>query len=120
MKLDKKRKLQQSRHWRIRKKVSGSSIRPRLSVHFSNKHIYAQCINDVEGVTLVALSSLAPAMKEQKLMANKMGADILGNAFVSEMIKKGIAEVAFDRGTRRYHGCVQVFADAIRRGGINF
>ena len=57
MKLDKKKSLLQKRRWRIRKKVNGTAARPRLAVHFSNKHIYAQCIDDIQGHTLAAVSS---------------------------------------------------------------
>ena len=74
MKIIKKRLLEQKRRWRVRRKVSGTVERPRLAVHFSNKHIYAQCINDESGTTLVSLSTLDKALRSDKNAANVEGA----------------------------------------------
>ena len=117
MKLEKKKTLLQRRRWRIRKKVKGTAERPRLSVHFSNKHIYAQCIDDEKGHTLLFLSSLA---KDSKLKANKEGATALGQTFAEKAKSAGIESVVFDRSGRLYHGCVKSFADAAREGGLKF
>ena len=117
MKLEKKRALLQRRRWRIRKKVKGTAERPRLSVHFSNKHIYAQCIDDTKGHTLLYLSSLA---KDSNLKANTEGALALGKSFAEKAIAAGIESVVFDRCGRRYHGCVKSFAEATREGGLKF
>ena len=73
MKIQKKNDLRQKRRWRIRKKVTGTAERPRLSVHFSNKHIYAQAIDDGEGKTLVFVSTMGKELREQKLKANADG-----------------------------------------------
>jgi large subunit ribosomal protein L18 len=91
-----------------------------LSVHFSNKHIYAQCIDDTAGRTLVALSSLAKEMAPNGVKANVPGATILGAAFGQLAHSKGITSVVFDRGPKRYHGCVKAFADAARQAGLEF
>jgi large subunit ribosomal protein L18 len=112
--------LLQRRRWRIRKKVSGTAARPRLSVKFSTKHIYAQAIDDEAGATLVFLSSLDPALRAQKLKANLAGAKALAAAFAAKAKGAGIASVVFDRNGARYHGKVKAFADAAREGGLAF
>ena len=118
MKLQKKQSLAQKRRWRIRKKVQGSAARPRLSVHFSNKHIYAQCIDDVAGHTLAYVTSVGG--KDAKVVANNEGAVTLGKTIAEKAKAAGIDSVVFDRGGRRYHGCVKSFAEAAREGGLQF
>ena len=115
-----KAKLLQKRRWRIRKKVTGTAIRPRLSVKFSAKNIYAQAINDDAGTTIVFLSSLNADLRKQKLKANIAGAKVLGKAFAEKAKAAGVATVVFDRNGARYHGKVKVFADAAREGGLAF
>jgi large subunit ribosomal protein L18 len=115
-----KARLLQKRRWRIRKKVTGTAARPRLSVKFSTKHIYAQAINDEAGATLVFLSSLDPELRKQKLSANLAGAKALGVAFALKAKAAGLASVVFDRSGARYHGKVKIFADAAREGGLLF
>ena len=115
-----KARLLQNRRWRIRKKVAGTSARPRLAVRFSTKHIYAQAINDDAGQTLVFLSSLDPELRKQKLKANIASAKALGVAFASKAKAAGIASVVFDRSGAPYHGKVKTFADAAREGGLQF
>lgn len=115
-----KAQLLQKRRWRIRKKVVGSAARPRLSVRFSTKHIYAQAIDDAAGATLVFLSSLDPELRKQKLHANLAGAKALGSAFAAKAKAAGLSQVIFDRSGARYHGKVKVFADAAREGGLTF
>lgn len=116
----KKIQLRQKRIWRIRKKVSGTALRPRLCVTFSNKHIYAQAIDDTGGKTLVGLSSLSTALKGEALSANKGSAAKLGKAFAERAIASGIVEIVFDRHGRPYHGRVKAFAEAAREGGLKF
>ncbi|MGB0409265.1 MAG: 50S ribosomal protein L18 [Opitutales bacterium] len=118
MKLQKKLSLAQKRRWRIRKKVQGSAARPRLTVHFSNKHIYAQCIDDVKGHTLAYVSSVGG--KDAAVKANSEGAVTLGKAIAEKARAAGIESVVFDRAGRRYHGCVKSFAEAAREGGLQF
>jgi large subunit ribosomal protein L18 len=112
--------LLQKRRWRIRKKVSGTAARPRLSVKFSAKNIYAQAINDDAGTTLVYVSSLDPTLRKQKLGANIAGAKVLGTAFAEKAKAAGLTAVVFDRSGARYHGKVKVFADAAREAGLVF
>ncbi|MEZ5276683.1 MAG: 50S ribosomal protein L18 [Opitutaceae bacterium] len=120
MKIIKKRLLEQKRRWRVRRKVSGTVERPRLAVHFSNKHIYAQCINDENGTTLVSLSTLDKALRSDKNAANVQGAVSLAKAFSEKAKAAGVTKVVFDRNGRRYHGCVKAFADAAREVGLEF
>ena len=112
--------LLQKRRWRIRKKVKGTAERPRLSVRFTAKHIYAQAINDDAGTTLVFLSSLDPELRKKKLGANLAGAKELAVAFAAKAKAAGINSVVFDRSGAPYHGKVKVFADAAREGGLAF
>ena len=112
--------LLQKRRWRIRKKVAGTAVRPRLSVRFSAKNIYAQAINDDAGSTLVFLSSLDADLRKQKLKANIAGAKVLGSAFAQKAKAAGITSVVFDRSGARYHGKVKVFADSAREAGLVF
>ncbi len=115
-----KSKLLQNRKWRIRKKVVGTAARPRLSLRFSSKHIYAQCIDDDAGRTLVYLSSLDPDLRGAKVAANLKGAEAMGKAFGEKAKSAGVSAVVFDRNGRRYHGIVKTFADQVRASGINF
>ncbi len=115
-----KAQLLQKRRWRIRKKVFGTAARPRLSVKFSAKHIYAQAIDDDAGATLVFLSSLDPALRQQKLRANLAGAKALAAAFAAKAKTAGLASVVFDRSGARYHGKVKAFADSAREAGLKF
>jgi len=112
--------LLQKRRWRIRKKVVGTALRPRLSVKFSAKHIYAQAIDDAAGSTLVFLSSLDPELRKQSLKANLTGAKQLGQAFAGKAKAAGLTSVVFDRNGARYHGKVKSFAEAAREGGLVF
>ena len=120
MKLEKKLDLQQKRHWRVRGRVVGTAERPRLSVCFTNKHVYAQVIDDKKGLTLCSLCSMSKELNGQKALANKAGATLIGKALGEKMKAANISAVVLDRGSRKYHGCVQVFADAVREIGINF
>lgn len=114
MNLKRKKKVLVKRKGRIRKIISGTEERPRLSVHFSNKHIYAQCINDNMGVTLCAISTLAKDFKLKKANPNLETAAALGKDFGVKAKAKGIEKVVFDRRGKRYHGAIKAFADAAR------
>lgn len=115
-----KARLLQNRRWRIRKKVKGTALRPRLAVRFTSKHVYAQAINDDAGTTLIFLSSLDPELRKQKLKANLASAKTLGVAFAAKAKGAGISSVVFDRSGAPYHGKVKTFADAAREGGLQF
>lgn len=112
--------LRQKRIWRIRKKVVGTAERPRLCVTFTNKHIYAQAIDDAAGKTLVSVSSLGKDAKADQLSANKESATKLGAAFAEKAKGASISKVVFDRHGRPYHGRVKAFAEAVREAGIEF
>ena len=105
------------KHARVRAKISGTAEKPRLCVFRSNKHIEAQIIDDVKGVTLVASSSVALKLSNggNCEAAAKVGADLAAKAKA-----KGIEIVAFDRGGYLYHGRVAALADAAREGGLKF
>ena len=120
MKVLKKKQLAQKRRWRVRNKVSGTPERPRLSVCFPNKHIYAQCIDDTVGKTVVALCTTSEELNGEKILPNVAGAQTLGAKFGDKLKAAGVSAVVFDRGSRTYHGCVKSFADAVRAAGINF
>ncbi len=109
------------RHRRVRKKIVGTTERPRLAVFRSNVHIYAQIIDDITGKTLVAASTLTVAVKEKLSgTSNKDAAKAVGIA-VAEMAKaKGISSVVFDRGGFIFHGRIKALADGAREGGLTF
>ena len=120
MNLEKKKELRQKRIWRARKRVRGNAERPRICVHFSNKHIYAQLIDDEKGATLVSLATLSGELREKSLNANIGGAEILGQLFGEKVKNSGVGRVVFDRNGRRYHGAVKAFADSARKAGLEF
>jgi large subunit ribosomal protein L18 len=119
MRPQEKKKLLQLRKWRIRKKVSGTAQRPRLSVKFTGQHIYVQFIDDVAGRTLAAVSTRAKGLTE-KLGANVKGATRIGALAAEAAQTKGIVEVVFDRNGAPYHGKVKALAEAARAGGLKF
>jgi large subunit ribosomal protein L18 len=120
MQTQKKLRLKQLRHWRVRKKVTGTSDRPRMAVCFTGAHIYVQFIDDSAGKTLVAASTRAKAVRGQKLAANVTSAKTIGSTAAQAAIEKGIKAVVFDRGGARYHGKVKALADAAREAGLQF
>lgn len=120
MQLKKLTALRQRRRWRIRKRVVGTPARPRLVVTFTNQHIYAQCIDDMAGVTVVSASSLGKEVREQALKPNVAGAAALGKVLATKAIEAGVNSVVFDRAGRKFHGTVKAFADAAREGGLSF
>ncbi|MDR2812917.1 MAG: 50S ribosomal protein L18 [Puniceicoccales bacterium] len=119
MNFDDKKIIKQRRRLRIRKNILGTLSRPRLSLHFSEKHIYAQCIDDNHGRTLVYRSTVAKnGVPVAKPTAD--GAVTFGKIFGEAALEAGIGEVVFDRGTKRYHGKVKAFADSVRNTGVRF
>lgn len=120
MKLEKKKDLLQKRRWRIRRKITGTAERPRLVVRFTHQHIYAQCIDDTTGKSLIYFSTVSKDTREQKLKPNTAGAAELGRQLGEKAKAAGIEKVVFDRAGRRYHGCVKAFADAAREAGLQF
>ena len=109
------------RKYSVRKHIFGLVARPRLSVYRSSKHIYAQIINDMDGKTLVAASSVAEDVRgDLKNGGNIAAAKLVGKAIAERAMSAGVTAVAFDRGGRRYHGRIKALADAAREGGLKF
>src|ERR1051326_3945937 len=121
MRTEQKHKLAQRRHWRVRKKISGTKDRPRMSVCFTNKNIHVQFIDDTAGKTIAASSTISKATPDrEKLAANAASAKTLGALAAQAALGKGIKEVVFDRSGARYHGKVKALADAAREAGLKF
>jgi large subunit ribosomal protein L18 len=118
-KLKLKAKRLERRKYGIRKLLSGTAERPRLSVFRSALHIEAQVINDLDGKTIAAASSKQEALG-LKHGANVAAAKAVGAAVAKAAIEKGVKKVAFDRNGRQYHGRVKALADAAREGGLQF
>jgi large subunit ribosomal protein L18 len=114
--------LQQRRRERLRFQLRRKSAgRPRLSVFRSGKHIYAQVIDDAQGVTLAAASSLDRGLREElKTGADKSAAAAVGKLVAERALAAGVSAVVFDRGSYLYHGRVKALADAAREGGLAF
>ena len=112
----------QLRKERVRKKVSGTGACPRLSVYRSEKHLYAQLIDDEKGNTLVSASSLSPELKDKLNAATDTvaAAKAIGELVAKKAIEKGIKKAVFDRRGYVYHGRVKALADAARQGGLEF
>lgn len=107
------------RHLRVRKKIAGTSERPRLSVYRSEKNIYAQIIDDVNAVTIVSASTVEKDF-DAKVGSNKESAKLVGEAIAKKALEKGIKDVVFDRGGYIYHGRVKELAEAAREAGLQF
>jgi large subunit ribosomal protein L18 len=105
----------------VRKRVRGTSERPRLTVFRSHKHVYAQVIDDSTGRTLAAASSVDKDLKSDvKYGGNATAATAIGKAIAERALAAGIKQVAFDRGTAQYHGRVAALANAAREAGLSF
>lgn len=119
---DKNKRLLRRKH-HVRASVSGTAERPRLAVFRSEKHIYAQVIDDLAGRTLVSASSNSPELRGEGAKssgANVQAARKVGKAIAEKAKAAGVLKVAFDRGGRRYHGRVKALADAAREAGLQF
>jgi large subunit ribosomal protein L18 len=109
------------RHLRVRKRLSGTSERPRLNIYRSLQNIYAQIIDDQKGVTLVSASTMETELKSKvKNGGNGEAAKFIGKTIAERAIAKGIKEVVFDRGGYLYHGRVKELAEAARAAGLEF
>jgi large subunit ribosomal protein L18 len=121
MKTVRHKKAAQRRRYHVRKRVFGTRERPRLSVFRSNRHIYAQIIDDAAGATLVAMSTQVKALREQLAKTgNKKAAEAVGESLAKEALDMGIKCVCFDRNRFKYHGRVKSLADAARKAGLAF
>jgi large subunit ribosomal protein L18 len=107
-------------HERVRRKVKGTSGRPRLAVNFSGQHIRAQVIDDVAGKTIVSVFTTEKSLGDSKLRPNVKGAEQVGKLVGERAKAKNITQVVFDRGGFNYHGKVKALADAARQAGLQF
>ncbi len=113
----------EKRHYKMRRYLSGTDKKPRLAVFRSNKHIYAQIIDDIAGCTLVSASTMdksAEGVSGLKSTSNIDAAKTVGNVIAKRALDKGIEDVVFDRGGYIYHGKVKALADAAREAGLKF
>lgn len=114
-----KNATRKKRHARVRSKLSGTAARPRLNVFRSSKHIYAQLIDDVSGVTLASASTLDKEIGLES-SGNVDAAVKVGELVAKRAVEKGVKAVVFDRGGYLYHGRVKALADAARENGLEF
>lgn len=116
-----KNKARLKRHLRVRKKIEGTTVRPRLNIFRSSKHMYAQLIDDTTGFTIVAASTQDKELKSDIGNGGNVEAARKVGALIAERAKeKGLKKVVFDRGGYLYHGRVQALADAAREAGLEF
>lgn len=123
MKHSKKIKLspRDKRARRVRRKVYGTSERPRLSIYRALNNIYVQIIDDTKGFSLVGLSSAGPELRDQKIEGGKIGvAKVVGKMIAEKAKEKGITQIVFDRSGYIYHGRVKAVAEGAREGGLQF
>jgi large subunit ribosomal protein L18 len=119
--IEKKFARRKRRKLRVRKKITGTAERPRLTVFRSNKNIYAQIINDTAGQTLVAASSQEkPLCDSLDHGGNKAAASAVGEVLAGKAVEAGIKRVVFDRNGYAFHGRIREFAEAARKGGLEF
>ena len=115
------REARYKRHTRVRAKISGTAAKPRLCVFRSLQHIYAQVIDDTQGRTIVAASTVDPEIAKDTDGKKKSDqAEMVGLLVARRALEAGITQVVFDRGGYKYHGRVKTLADAARKGGIKF
>lgn len=118
---DTRRISRHRRHARVRTKVQGTNLRPRLCVFRSLNHIYAQVIDDSIGCTLAAASTLDPEIRKESDGKTKTGiSELVGTLIAKRARSKGVKQVAFDRGGYKYHGRVRALGDAARKNGLKF
>jgi large subunit ribosomal protein L18 len=109
------------RHVRVRARVNGTAVRPRLCVFRSLNHIYAQIVDDSAGHTLVSASSLDAEIRDKVTGKKKTeSAELVGSLVAQHALNKGIKQIAFDRGGYKYHGRVKALAEAARKAGLDF
>ncbi len=116
-----RKEIHERKHKRVRKSVLGTANHPRLCVYKSNKHLYAQIVNDVEQQSLLTVSTVLKEIKGQSKSTDSMqAAKLLGSLVAQKAKEKGIGAVVFDRGGYPYHGKVKAIADAAREAGLKF
>jgi len=121
MRIDREKRAALRRKYHVRRKVFGTPDRPRLSLFRSNRHIYAQIIDDVAGATLVSASTRGKGMRDQlSNCGDKKAAQIIGEAVAKQALQVGIKCVCFDRNRYKFHGRVRALAEAARKAGLVF
>ena len=113
-------KARARRHFRVRKKIAGTTARPRLVVSRSTRHLFVQIVDDSIGQTLVSASTMEDALRKDSSSDKSAKAKILGQSIAARAKEKGITTVVFDRGGNKYHGRVAALADAARASGLEF
>ena len=113
-------KARSRRHFRVRKKITGTSERPRLVVSRSARHLFVQIVDDSIGQTIVSASTMEDALRKDSSSDKSAKARIVGKELAERAKAKGITSVVFDRGGNKYHGRVAALADAARAGGLEF
>jgi large subunit ribosomal protein L18 len=113
-------KARQRRHFRVRKKVTGTTDRPRLVVSRSARHLFVQIVDDSIGQTIVSASTMEDALRKDSSSDKSAKARIVGKELADRAKAKGITSVVFDRGGNKYHGRVAALADAARAAGLEF
>lgn len=121
IKKENRKAIREKKHMRIRNRFSGTPDRPRLAVFRSNKHIYAQIIDDTVGNTLVSAGSVEKSVQDAVEYTDDIAAaEYVGELIGKRAVEKGITTVVFDRGGYIYQGKIQAFADAARKAGLEF
>jgi len=121
MRTEKKHRLAQLRRFRVRQKISGTKVRPRMSVCFTNQNIHVQFIDDTAGVTLVSCGTRSKGLRDQVVKAGKKdAAKLVGEAIAKQALGVGIRCVCFDRNRYKYHGRIRSLAEGARQGGLVF
>lgn len=116
-----RKEIREQRHLRVRRHLNGTAERPRLCVFRSSKHIYAQIVDDVNGVTLLSTSTMEADVKAKlSNTSNKEAAKLVGTVIAEKALKSGLTSVVFDRGGFLYHGRIKELADAAREAGLQF
>ena len=113
-------KARARRHFRVRKKITGTTARPRLVVSRSTRHLFVQIVDDSIGQTIVSASTMEDALRKESSSDKSAKAKILGQSIAERAKEKGITTVVFDRGGNKYHGRVAALADAARASGLEF
>ena len=113
-------KARARRHFRVRKKIAGTTARPRLVVSRSTRHLFVQIVDDSIGQTIVSASTMEDALRKDSSSDKSAKAKILGQSIAERAKEKGITTVVFDRGGNKYHGRVAALADAARASGLEF
>ena len=118
---NKKELLRLKRHRRIRLSLNGTAMRPRLIIHRSLKNLYAQIVDDTNNKTLFSLSTLDKEVRQKFVCAgNIKAAEFFGEVLANRAKEKGITKITFDRAGYLYHGRIKVFAESLRKGGLQF